>query len=243
MSLQTFLFHIQTLPSKCFISTISHVSGQQLLPVCCSWGVRQGWVLMAVLWKASSHSSISIPEGELLCSFNNKKTIKDPSSGGASARLTWEHAHGWIYQASYSCPRKCRVTFGMCLTKATKSEHLLRSRQVLIFRAGFQHLCTSAMSFVHQSTIWDVFWGVENSVSYVSQCIWSPAQKHFPCAQLWLNLPWFLRRNACKEGEHSEISFDILMKTLLYFVFQQALHCALFIFLMQSHFLCIQTGS
>lgn len=42
--------------------------------------------------------------------------------------------------------------------------------------------------------------------------------------------------------EHSELSFDILMKSLLHFVFQQACHCDLFIFLMQCHFICIKTS-
>lgn len=132
MSLQTFLFLIQTAFSMFYLHS--------LLLICCPWGVRQGWVLM-VFWKASSNSSVSpSPWVSFFVYSTIYKTINDPSCGAASACPAWGHAHGWIYQASYSYPEKCRVTFGMRLIKTPKSEHQFWADRCSSFMQGF-HIC------------------------------------------------------------------------------------------------------
>lgn len=101
---------------------------------------------------------VSIPMSQVLCLFNNKKIHQWPKF--------------WWCQclASYSYPEKCQVTFGMCLIKATKSEHPLWSRWVSSpFMQGFNicahQLCllfTKAQSeiFLGQKILFDKFHNV-----------------------------------------------------------------------------------
>lgn len=199
------LFCAQTLPSKCplCVPTLPTVSlGRQVLLCCCPGGIGGGCSL-ACFGKLFEQLRVSIPMYELLYShcllqagfvtINKTSRTRIPAMPVfVTTRLPWGRAHGWIYQCKL--PRK-ESTFVMRFRKATKPS-VMEQRGKRNLSCRFSTFLHINVSFIPQSTTWDLS-GVENSVYCVSQCIWSPAQKLLPRAQLWLTLPRFLRRNAC----------------------------------------------